>query len=137
VLPYDTGSSFFTSVAHATECNVIFCYSLRERLHRLGRLGAAPFLLLLFHFLNHLWLPHAVRAFDQLRWNGALEAIATGTLVVVSFSDTSSLRGSFDHRLIFRFFLVIGVVVAWLDERPRAKTRTSRFAALAPVCIMA
>ena len=27
--------------------------------------------------------------------------------------------------------------VAWLDERPRAKTRTSRFAALAPVCIMA
>jgi transposase len=25
-------------------------------------------------------------------------------------------------------------LVAWLDERPRAKTRTSRFAALAPVC---
>jgi hypothetical protein len=25
-------------------------------------------------------------------------------------------------------------IVAWLDERPRAKTRTSRFAALAPVC---
>jgi transposase len=24
-------------------------------------------------------------------------------------------------------------IVAWLDERPRAKTRTSRFAALAPV----
>jgi hypothetical protein len=24
-------------------------------------------------------------------------------------------------------------LVAWLDERPRAKTRTSRFAALAPV----
>jgi hypothetical protein len=23
-------------------------------------------------------------------------------------------------------------IVAWLDERPRAKTRTSRFAALAP-----
>ena len=27
-------------------------------------------------------------------------------------------------------------IVAWLDERPRAKTRTSRFAALAPVCGM-
>jgi transposase len=25
-------------------------------------------------------------------------------------------------------------LVAWLDERPRAKTRTSRFAALAPLC---
>jgi transposase len=25
-------------------------------------------------------------------------------------------------------------IVAWLDERPRAKTRTSRFAALAPAC---
>jgi len=25
---------------------------------------------------------------------------------------------------------------AWLDKRPRAKTRTSRFAALAPVCSM-
>jgi transposase len=25
-------------------------------------------------------------------------------------------------------------VVAWLDERPRAATRTSRFAALAPAC---
>jgi transposase len=25
-------------------------------------------------------------------------------------------------------------LVAWLDERPRAKTRTSRFAALAPAC---
>jgi transposase len=24
-------------------------------------------------------------------------------------------------------------IVAWLEERPRAKTRTSRFAALAPV----
>jgi transposase len=24
-------------------------------------------------------------------------------------------------------------IVAWLDERPRAQTRTSRFAALAPV----
>jgi len=24
-------------------------------------------------------------------------------------------------------------LVAWLDERPRAKTRTSRFAALAPI----
>jgi len=24
-------------------------------------------------------------------------------------------------------------IVAWLDERPRARTRTSRFAALAPV----
>ena len=27
-------------------------------------------------------------------------------------------------------------IVAWLDECPRAKTRTSRFAALAPVCAM-
>jgi transposase len=27
-------------------------------------------------------------------------------------------------------------IVAWLDERPRAKTRTSRFAALAPACGM-
>jgi transposase len=27
----------------------------------------------------------------------------------------------------------IARIVAWLDERPRAKTRTSRFAALAPV----
>jgi transposase len=26
--------------------------------------------------------------------------------------------------------------VAWLDERPRAATRTSRFAALAPACGM-
>jgi hypothetical protein len=25
-------------------------------------------------------------------------------------------------------------LVAWLDERPRAATRTSRFAALAPAC---
>jgi transposase len=25
-------------------------------------------------------------------------------------------------------------IVAWLDERPRATTRTSRFAALAPAC---
>jgi transposase len=25
-------------------------------------------------------------------------------------------------------------IVAWLDERPRAQTRTSRFAALAPAC---
>jgi hypothetical protein len=25
-------------------------------------------------------------------------------------------------------------LVAWLNERPRAKTRTARFAALAPVC---
>jgi hypothetical protein len=25
-------------------------------------------------------------------------------------------------------------IVAWLDERPRAKTRTSRFAAPAPAC---
>jgi transposase len=25
-------------------------------------------------------------------------------------------------------------LVAWFNERPRAKTRTSRFAALAPVC---
>jgi transposase len=25
-------------------------------------------------------------------------------------------------------------IVAWLEERPRAKTRTSRFAALAPAC---
>jgi transposase len=33
--------------------------------------------------------------------------------------------------------LNIDRLVAWLDERPRAKTRTSRFAALAPVCIMA
>ena len=30
------GSSFFASVVYATECTVIFCYSLRERLHRLG-----------------------------------------------------------------------------------------------------
>jgi len=27
-------------------------------------------------------------------------------------------------------------IVAWLDERPRAKTRTSRFAALAPVAAL-
>src|SRR5919108_1186756 len=27
-------------------------------------------------------------------------------------------------------------IVAWLDERPRAKTRTSRFAALAPACAL-
>ena len=27
-------------------------------------------------------------------------------------------------------------MVAWLDERPRAKTRTSRFAALAPVAVL-
>jgi transposase len=27
-------------------------------------------------------------------------------------------------------------IVAWLNERPRAKTRTSRFAALAPACGM-
>jgi transposase len=27
-------------------------------------------------------------------------------------------------------------IVAWLEERPRAKTRTARFAALAPVCIL-
>jgi len=27
-------------------------------------------------------------------------------------------------------------IVAWLDERPRAKTRTSRFAALAPACTL-
>jgi transposase len=27
-------------------------------------------------------------------------------------------------------------IVAWLDERPRAKTRTSRFAALAPACVL-
>ena len=27
-------------------------------------------------------------------------------------------------------------LIAWLDERPRAKTRTSRFAALAPACGM-
>jgi transposase len=26
-------------------------------------------------------------------------------------------------------------IVGWLDERPRAKTRTSRFAALAPACL--
>jgi hypothetical protein len=25
-------------------------------------------------------------------------------------------------------------IVAWLEERPRAKTQTSRFAALAPAC---
>ena len=30
--------------------------------------------------------------------------------------------------------LNIDRIVAWLDERPRAKTRTSRFAALAPAC---
>jgi transposase len=33
--------------------------------------------------------------------------------------------------------LNIDRLVAWRDERPRAKTRTSRFAALAPVCIIA
>ena len=33
--------------------------------------------------------------------------------------------------------LNIDRLVAWLDERPRAQTRTSRFAALAPVCHMA
>ena len=27
-------------------------------------------------------------------------------------------------------------IVGWLDERPRAKTRTSRFAALAPACLL-
>jgi len=27
-------------------------------------------------------------------------------------------------------------IVAWLDERPRAKTRTSRFAALAPADLL-
>jgi transposase len=27
-------------------------------------------------------------------------------------------------------------IVAWLDERPQAKTRTSRFAALAPACVL-
>jgi transposase len=27
-------------------------------------------------------------------------------------------------------------IVAWLDERPRAQTRTSRFAALAPACLL-
>ena len=27
-------------------------------------------------------------------------------------------------------------IVAWLDERPRAKTRPSRFAALAPACAL-
>jgi transposase len=27
-------------------------------------------------------------------------------------------------------------IVAWLDERPQAKTRTSRFAALAPTCFI-
>jgi hypothetical protein len=27
-------------------------------------------------------------------------------------------------------------IVAWLDERPRAKTRISRFAALAPTCFI-
>jgi hypothetical protein len=27
-------------------------------------------------------------------------------------------------------------LVAWFDERPRAQTRTSRFAALAPACGM-
>jgi transposase len=27
-------------------------------------------------------------------------------------------------------------IVAWLDERPQAKTRTSRFAALAPACLL-
>jgi transposase len=32
--------------------------------------------------------------------------------------------------------LNIDRLVAWLDERPRAKTRTSRFAALAPVYSM-
>jgi transposase len=30
--------------------------------------------------------------------------------------------------------LNIDRMVAWLDERPRAKTRPSRFAALAPAC---
>jgi transposase len=32
--------------------------------------------------------------------------------------------------------LNIDLFVAWLDARPRAKKRTSRFAALAPVCIL-
>jgi transposase len=27
-------------------------------------------------------------------------------------------------------------IVAWLDERPRAQTRTARFAALAPACLL-
>jgi transposase len=27
-------------------------------------------------------------------------------------------------------------IVAWLDKRPRATTRTSRFAALAPACAL-
>jgi hypothetical protein len=27
-------------------------------------------------------------------------------------------------------------IVAWLDDRPRAQTRTSRFAALAPACAL-
>jgi len=27
-------------------------------------------------------------------------------------------------------------IVAWLEERPRAKTRTARFAALAPACAL-
>jgi len=30
--------------------------------------------------------------------------------------------------------ITIDRIVAWLDERPRAKTRTSRVAALAPAC---
>jgi hypothetical protein len=70
-----------------------------------------PFLFFL-HLFDNFRFTHTVRAFDELWWDGALEAVATITLIVISFGDTSSFSGALGYGLIFRL-LIIGVIMVW------------------------